>query len=182
VLSPDAVPYTQYLNVDKGLAGLLLLGVYVPERVERDRGPRPLAGFVTRFVIVIAVVITIALITGYARWDPKLPSWWPAWLAIMIVLTALPAEAAFRGVVHARLAELRGDPHSMLAIVVGGLAFGIAHMAGGPLYVLVASVAGIGYGWIFASTGSIAAVILGHRGVNRVHLLLFTYPSLAASP
>jgi membrane protease YdiL (CAAX protease family) len=182
VLSPGAVPYTQYLNVDKGLAGLLLLGLYVPERVAHDRGPRPLAPFLARFLLVVSAAIVVALATGYLRWDPKLPSWWPMWLGIMLVLTALPEEAAFRGVVHSWLAERRGDPRSVLAIVVGGLLFGVAHLAGGPVYVIVSAVAGIGYGWIYASTGSIAAAILAHTGLNTIHLLLFTYPSLAIVP
>jgi len=182
VLSPGAVSYTQYLNVDKGLAGLLLLGLYVPERVQKDRGPRPLLASLARFLVVVAAAIAVALATGYLRWDPKLPSWWPMWLGIMLVLTALPEEAAFRGVVHSTLAERRSDPRSVLAIVVGGLLFGVAHIAGGPVYVLVSAVAGIGYGWIYASTGSIAAAILAHAGLNTIHLLLFTYPSLAVSP
>jgi len=178
VLGPGAMPYTQYLNIDKGIAGLLLLGLYVPERLREDQGRRHVVGFLWRFVVVVAVVIALALAIGYVRWDPKLPSWWPTWLGIMLVLTALPEEAAFRGVVHSWLAERRGDPRSGFAIVAGGLAFGLAHIGGGPMYALVSAVAGIGYGWIFASTRSIGAAILAHAGLNTIHLIFFTYPAL----
>jgi CAAX protease family protein len=179
VLSPGAVPYTQYLNVDKGLAGLLLLGVYVPDRVAHDRLPQHVAGLLWRFPLVVIVVITLSLATGYVRWDPKVPSWWPMWLGTMLVLTALPEEAAFRGVIHSWIAGRLGDAKSVLAIVIGGIAFGVAHVAGGPMDVLVACVAGIGYGWIYAATGSIGAAILAHAGLNTIHVLLFTYPALA---
>jgi membrane protease YdiL (CAAX protease family) len=179
ILSPGGESYSQYLNVDKGLTGLVLLGVYVPQRVERDRGWRHAAGFSWRFVVLVAVVITLALAIGYVRWDPKVPSWWAEWMGIMIVLTALPEEAAFRGVVQSWLSERLGDSADAVAIVIGGLAFGVAHGAGGPMYVVVASAAGIGYGWIFAATGSMGAAILAHAGLNTIHLLFFTYPSLA---
>jgi membrane protease YdiL (CAAX protease family) len=182
VLSPGASPYTQYLNVDKGMAGVLLLGIYVPGRVAGDRGAGHVAGFFWRFSVVVVAVIALSLATGYVGWDPKLPAWWPTWLGTMLVLTALPEEAAFRGVIHSWIARRLGDPKSALAILAGGVAFGVAHVAGGPMYVLVATVAGIGYGWIYSSTESIAAAILAHAGLNTIHFLLFTYPALAAAP
>ena len=94
---------------------------------------------------------------------------------VVLHVTALPEEAAFRGVIHARLARSFGPAAGIFG---GGLAFGAAHAAGGPMYVLVSSVAGLGYGWIYAATGSIRAAILAHAALNTVHLLLFTYPAL----
>jgi membrane protease YdiL (CAAX protease family) len=46
---------------------------------------------------------------------------------------------------------------------------------------VLATIAGIGYGWIYASTGSIAAAIATHAGLNTLHFLLFSYPALTAS-
>jgi membrane protease YdiL (CAAX protease family) len=37
---------------------------------------------------------------------------------------------------------------------------------------------GLGYGWVFASTRSLAAAILTHAGLNAVHFVFFTYPGL----
>jgi len=42
--------------------------------------------------------------------------------------------------------------------------------------VALATVAGIGYGWIDASTRSIVGAIAAHTGVNAVHYFFFTYP------
>lgn len=89
----------------------------------------------------------------------------------------------FRGVmqeaIHGRLPAR--PPAALSAAVLAGLAFGLAHMAGGVAYVLLACVAGIGYGWIYARTGSLAAAALAHTGVNLVHLLGFSYPALRST-
>src|SRR5688572_4792592 len=80
VLGPGSIPYTKYLNIDKGLAGVLLLGIYVwrrhPEYVRRSPG----TGFPWRFGVLVAAVLPLALVLGYVQWDPKLPPWWPAWI------------------------------------------------------------------------------------------------------
>ena len=99
----------------------------------------------------------------------------------MVFLTALPEEALFRGVVQSLVSKRLGgtDRASTVAIVIAGLLFGAAHLAGGPAYAALASVAGLGYGWIFASTRSIGAAVAAHTGVNAIHFLFFSYPALA---
>jgi uncharacterized protein len=181
VLGPDALPYTEFLNFDKGLSGLILLGLYVPDRVQRDDGARHASAFLWRFVVLVVGMTALAVLSGYVRWDPKLPSWWPVWLWSMVVLTALPEEALFRGVVQSWIATWRLDDAGWSAIVTAGLVFGLAHLAGGWMYVLVASVAGVGYGWIYARTHSIGAAIAAHTGLNAVHFFLFSYPALAGA-
>ena len=181
VLSADAAPYTKYLNFDKGMAGVLLLGLYAPDRLKgpgSHAGARHIVGFLWRFVVVVAVAMALAVASGYVRWEVKLPPWWPVWMWSMLVLTALPEEAAFRGVIQQRIAahpRVAGWP----AVMIAGLLFGLAHLAGGPSYVAVAAVAGVGYGWIYASTKSIAAAIAAHAGLNAIHFVFFTYPGLA---
>ena len=62
--------------------------------------------------------------------------------------------------------------------VAAGL-FGLVHAGGGPTYVVLATLAGVGYGWVFLRTGRIEASILTHFALNAVHFLGFTYPALA---
>jgi membrane protease YdiL (CAAX protease family) len=181
LLTPDAVPYTKYLNFDKGMAGLILLGLYVPDRVRQDEGWKQWKTLPLKIVALALVVMIAALASGYVRWAPKLPPWWPLWMWSMLLLTALPEEAAFRGVIQSAIAKRRGREAAPAAILLAGTAFGLAHLAGGPIYVLVATLAGIGYGWIYAETRSIGSAILAHAGLNTLHLLLFTYPALAAA-
>jgi membrane protease YdiL (CAAX protease family) len=183
VLGPGSLPYTKYVNLDKGIAGLFLLGLIVPPwsraaiASDRHAGTSVTLG---RLGLLIAGVMLLSFALGYVRWDPKLVDWTPLWLWSMVFLTALPEEALFRGVVQSAI-ERWGDDRryaTAVAIVGAGVLFGVAHAAGGPSYVLLASVAGIGYGWIYATTRSIAWAIAAHAGLNTVHFLLFSYPGL----
>jgi membrane protease YdiL (CAAX protease family) len=183
MLGPDSEPYTKYLNFDKGIAALLLLGLYTPERTATDDGARHVAGFVWRFGVVTVTVLALTVAFGYARWDPKLPPWWPAWIWSMVFLTALPEEALFRGVAVTALATWMGRSRaaSTIAVVTIGILFGVAHLAGGRTYVVLAAAAGIGYGWIYVSTRSLAAAAAAHAGLNTLHFLFFSYPALRAA-
>ena len=183
-LSADAVPYTKYLNIDKGQLGLFLLGLYAPARGAAGDPLRLGRRFLVGFTILAVVAMTLTVLAGYARWDPKLPPWWPLWLWSMVFLTALPEEAVFRHLIQGGLQNWLGGAgrERLLAAVVAGVLFGLAHFGGGWTFVALATVAGIGYGWIYAATGSIAAAILAHTGLNLLHLLFFSYPALRAVP
>jgi membrane protease YdiL (CAAX protease family) len=176
VISPDAQPYTKYLNFDKAVAGLFLLGIYAPVVVERDAGLRRMGVFATRFVLVAVAVVAASLALGYVRWDAKLPDWFAVWAVSILFLTALPEEALFRGVVQTTVQTRLGQ---VGAIALAALLFGLAHAAGGVGYVLLATLAGAGYGWIYAETRSIALAIVAHTAIDALHLLFFTYPALA---
>ena len=106
-LSGDSLPYTKYLNFDKGVAGLFLLGLVAPQRTAR-RSSVPVAPLLARFALVAAVVLAATVATGFARWDPKLPAWWMLWTWSMVFLTALPEEAVFRHLVQGGLQDWLG--------------------------------------------------------------------------
>ena len=55
----------------------------------------------------------------------------------------------------------------------------MAHLAGGITYVLLATVAGIGYGTAYHLTGRVEAGIVVHFLLNLSHLVLFSYPFVA---
>jgi hypothetical protein len=73
MLGAGSQPYTKYLNFDKGVAGLFLLGIYAPYLTAHDRGLAHSAGFLWRFALVTTGVLALTLAVGYVRWDPKLP-------------------------------------------------------------------------------------------------------------
>ena len=182
-LSADSASYTKYLNFDKGVLGLFLIGLYAPERALR-RAPRAaLIEAAWRFAVVGAAVMALTVAVGYAHWDPKVPSWWPLWLGSMIFLTALPEEALFRHVIQDGLHHWLGDsPRAQWTAMLGATAlFGLSHLAGGWTYVGLATAAGLGYGLVYAITGSVAATVAAHTALNLLHLLLFSYPSLASA-
>jgi membrane protease YdiL (CAAX protease family) len=178
-LGADSLPYTKYLNFDKGMAGLFLLGLIAPDRTARWPRTR-LAPLLARFALIVTMVMAATLVAGFVRFDPKLPSWWVLWTWSMVFLTALPEEAVFRHVIQGGLQDWLGGTSRArwIAMATGGVLFGLAHLAGGWTYVALATLAGLGYGWIYAVSGSIAASILTHTGLNLIHLLFFSYPAL----
>ena len=182
VLSSGAMPYTQYVNFDKTLAGVLVLAIgwFAPLRTARDwsamlRVAAPIAG------ATIAVVMAASLALGFVRFDPHwTPMFW-VWAPINLLLTCVSEEALFRGFLQRELGvALEGRAYaSATAAAVSALAFGLAHAGGGWPYVLLATLAGTGYALAYQRTGRVEASILAHFAVNASHFLLFTYPALA---
>ena len=182
VLSAGAIPYTQYANVDKGLAGALMLGTLGLARLRspgdwgaalRQAGPIVLA--------TLVVVMAASLALGFVRIDPRwTPLFW-VWAPINLLLTCVSEEAFFRGFLQREIArDLEGRRHGdAIAIGLCALLFGVAHVAGGWRYVLLATLAGTGYGLAYQRSGRIEMAILTHFAVNATHFLLFTYPALA---
>ncbi len=183
-LGADSAPYTKYLNFDKGVLGLLVLGVYAPQQTLRRASPGTGRAALWRFAVAAVLVMAVTVIAGYARWDPKLPSWWPLWLASMVFLTAVPEEALFRQVIQGGLHAWLGEssPARWTATLAAGALFGLAHLGGGWIYVGLATFAGVGYGLVYALTRSIAAAALAHTALNLVHFVFFSYPSLRLAP
>jgi len=181
VLSPGAIPYTQYVNFDKTLAGVLVLAIggFAPLRAVADwqaslRSAAPVAG------ATIAVVLAASLALGFVRFDPHwTPLFW-VWAPINLLLTCLSEEALFRGFLQREIGmALAGRAYAAsAAVAVSALAFGLAHAAGGWRYVLLATLAGTGYALTYRRTGRVEAPILTHFAVNATHFLLFTYPAL----
>lgn len=183
VLSPDGVPFTKYLNFDKAVVGLFLLGIWCPRLVRLDDWRRVLRVFVPHFLLVLGVVGLLSLGLGYVYWNPKMTEWFPLWAWSTLFFTVIAEEAFFRGLVQTSLERWLGGTCWGLAaaLTISSVLFGLAHLAGGPKYVLLATVAGAGYGWIYLRTGSIAAAILAHFGLNSIHFTLFTYPAVAGA-
>lgn len=182
VLSPGAIPYSQYANFDKGLAGVLILGTLGVAGRGAAAGWRAAivrAGPIVVGTIALAMAASLAL--GFVRFDPRwTPAFW-AWAPINLLLTCASEEAFFRGFLQRELAgALDGRRHATaVAVGLSALLFGIAHAAGGWRYVLLATLAGIGYGLAHQRTGRVDMAILTHFAVNATHFLLFTYPALA---
>jgi len=181
VLSEGGIRYTKYLNFDKGAVGLLLLafghelarGWVEWGRILRRTAPVALGTAV--------VLMALSFLFGYARWDPGWPPILLVWAWTNLFFTCVAEEAVFRGLIQRQLsttlASSRFGP--WLALSLSALLFGLAHYAGGPKYVLLSTLAGLGYGWAFMRTDRIEASIATHFFVNFVHFTLFTYPALA---
>jgi membrane protease YdiL (CAAX protease family) len=182
VLSPGASPFNVGLGFPKVVTGILILGLLNETRI---RGLAE-AGVVARrtapiFLITVIAALVCVFATGYVAFAPKWTTLFIPWAIANLFFTCLAEEAFFRGFVQHELARLGQHKGSAagLAVVVSAVLFGLAHFGGGWRYVLVATVAGVGYGWAYQRTQRIEAAMAVHFAANSLHFLLFTYPRLA---
>ncbi|AOZ51109.1 CPBP family intramembrane glutamic endopeptidase [Chromobacterium vaccinii] len=171
--SPDSAPYRLFWSYDKGFAGLLLLlNLCRAPLPERQLGwPAAAVG-----ALALLFVLGIAAAVGTISFAPKWPTWLLPWLLANCFLVSLVEEAFFRAGVQ-RWLELRTEPFA--ALMAASLLFGLAHLAGGWSWMGLATLAGIGYGLIYAARRQLWLAVLAHLAFNTLHLLLFTYPKLA---
>jgi membrane protease YdiL (CAAX protease family) len=176
VLTPGAVPYTLYMNFDKGQIGLFLLAFGPPLIASRSDWAAMLKTAVPGALALIVVLMVCALLIGQVRFEPKWPDFMPTWLWSNLLFTSAAEEALFRGVIQRRL---QGALPPVAGLILAAIIFGAAHYAGGLWSVVLATIAGIGYGWVFWRTNRIEASILTHFMVNTAHIIGFTYPALS---
>ncbi len=181
-ISEDAIPYTLYWNFDKGIAGLALLIAI------RGLKPAPIRNIwiITPAILAILILITfpIAIATGAVAWNPKLPDILLVWIFSNLLITCVAEEAFFRGLWQQTAANTlsKYTQHGpILAIILVSILFGLLHFPGGPVYIVLATIAGLAYGAAYHLTGRISAAIAVHFLFNLTHLLLFTYPLKAVA-
>lgn len=176
--TPDALPFSMYLNLDKPLAGFWLMLALPWIRAERE----PRAAVWSAAIVLPCTALACLLLAwalGLVAWAPKMPASAPLWLLNNLLLVAFTEEALFRGYIQGGLGRLlRRVPHGeILALCAASLLFGAAHLAGGWQFALVAACAGAGYGVAYR-LGGLAAAVFVHTGLNAAHFFLFTYPML----
>ncbi|QDW55047.1 CPBP family intramembrane glutamic endopeptidase [Burkholderia sp. KBS0801] len=178
-LTPDAAPYTMYLNFDKPLIAFWLVLAYPWVLPEKPLSTRVIAAVVA-CAVTSAVCFSIAWWAGLIAWAPKWPHFAWLWVLDNLLLVAFAEEAFFRGYVQAGATRLmRAQPNAgWLALVAGAVLFGLAHYQGGVLLVLLAGLSGIGYG-LACRAGGLQSAVLAHFGVNLVQFGLLTYPFIA---
>lgn len=177
--TPDAVPFTMYLNLDKPLAGYWLLLVWPALALRRDGSRRLLRGMGIG-AVTAAVCLGLGVALGAATFAPKWPHLGWLWALNNLLLVCMTEEAVFRGYLQESLTrrfhEARyGDAFS---IGVTAVFFGLAHFAGGGTLIFLSTIAGVGYGLAYR-VGGLQAAVLAHFGLNLAHFTLFTYPMLA---
>lgn len=176
--TPDAMPFTMYLNLDKPLIGFWLLLV-VPW-IRPPYEPRvSLKAGVACLLVTAATCMTVALSLGLVAWAPKWPASSGLWLLNNLLLVTLTEEALFRGYLQGGLERIfkRWGWGNTLALCGSATLFGVAHLSGGWQWMVLGGVAGVGYGLAYR-LGGLQAAIMAHFGLNLMHFLLFTYPML----
>ncbi len=177
-ITADAVPFTMYLNLDKPLVGFWLLLLFPWIRPVREWRSALIAGTSTT-VIATMVCMVLAVALGMVAWEPKFPAFSWLWVLNNLLLVSFAEEAFFRGYLQGGISRMLKQYPYKDALVIGVVAFlfGLSHAAGGWQMVVLASIAGVGYGLAYRF-GGFQAALLSHFGLNAAHFFLFTYPAL----
>jgi membrane protease YdiL (CAAX protease family) len=175
-----AYVFTVMLAVNIAIAGFLLL--------RRTKGVGYNIGWGTNWTLYILGVLTliacIAIPLGlklhFLIYSPHL-SRWKSFLPLSVAIlffTAFPEEFLFRGLLQNLLS--RASNSDTAGWIAASILFGFSHITnlGFPnwRYVLLASIAGLFYGWTWRKTNSIFASALVHAGVDILWHVLFVTP------
>ncbi len=174
--SPEAAPFSMYLNLDKPLIGFWIV-LACPWLLPAIPARQALKTAVLTLLGTCVVCMTLAVSLGVTGWSGKWPAQGWLWLLNNLLLVTLTEELFFRAYLQGGLQRMfHRLPHApTLALCVASLLFGLAHLGGGWQWALLAGIAGIGYGLAYRFGGLQAAVVT-HFGLNLVHFSLFTYP------
>ena len=114
------------------------------------------------------VGLPIGLATGFLQWNPRLDAVRLAVAPIAIYLaTGVPEEFLFRGLIQTTLERAIGRA----ALPIASIIFGLAHLPD-VRYVLLATLAGLAYGWVYHATRRITASAVTHALVDWIWVLL----------
>ena len=122
-------------------------------------------------------LLTRFLIFGVAEFDVFK---WVLALPLGYLFTALPEELLFRGIIQNQFHDR--IKNEWLALAIGAFIFGLAHLNNGTggypvpnwMYVAMATLAGLAYGWTWRKTGKITASAVVHALVNFVWGIFLT--------
>ena len=99
-------------------------------------------------------------------------------LAASDALRTLPEEVLFRGLIFNILQRTIRGHGPWPALVISSVIFGLAHLNNPPgdwRYVLLATMAGMTYGWAYLRTGSLLAPSYAHALVDIIGRTLFPH-------
>jgi uncharacterized protein len=182
VFSNWAAPFTMYLNLDKPLVGLFIL--FFSHRLIQTGKQWKETLWMTLPIAIIGfiIILGLAFILRYVNFDPKFNSVFFIWAMSNLIFTAVAEEALCRGFVlhYLDIYFVRFRYGQYVSLLLVSVFFGVLHYTGGWKYILLATIAGIVYGYIYQKTRRIEASILTHFLLNTLHFLLFTYPALGA--
>lgn len=180
-LCADCIPYSSYLNTDKILIGTLLLS-YSHHHFSRSfkEWKRTLQDTIIPLCFVVCVLLIGATLFNYIRVDFKVPSIIIPWMIVNLLFVCTAEEAFFRGFIQKELSlafqSIKGG--SWIALGIASVLFGCAHYQGGIVYVILAALAGMGYGYVYQRSNKIESSIFLHFLVNLIHFIGFSYPAL----
>ncbi|MFH7617324.1 CPBP family glutamic-type intramembrane protease, partial [Pseudomonas syringae group genomosp. 7] len=125
-------------------------------------------------IVTSAFCMTAAVVLNVVGRTPKWPAQALIWLLNNLLLVTLTEELFFRAYLQCGLQRFFNGSRfaSALSITLAASLFGLAHAVAGVVWMLLAGVAGAGYGIAFRF-GGLQSAVISHFGLNLVHFGLF---------
>ena len=169
--------FTVIVAVDLAIAGFLLLRGTKNVGYSIGWGSRWFLYVFGSLALFALIAIPLGIRIHFIAYAPRV--WeWKMFLPIavgILFFTAWPEELLFRGLLQNLLS--RASNHQAAGWIVASVLFGFSHITNLHFpnwrYVLLASIAGLCYGWTWRKTGSIFASALVHGSVDVLWHFLF---------
>lgn len=176
-LTSNSTPYSLYFNLDKTLIGIFIIGFSF--RCSKIDFLSFSKLFFINLLFMICIFTVLPTIIGYSKFEMKLPYFTPVWILVNLFSTCVAEEALFRRFIQHNInSSLKGKIAVFASILIASILFGLSHYKGGIVYIALASLAGVFYGYIYHKTKRIESSILLHFIFNLIHFLFFSYPAL----
>jgi len=178
----DSTPFSMYLNFDKTAIGIFIYLILLKDSNQTLFDRKNLVFAFKMLALLAVIMLPLALATHYVRLDPKLPSGAFLWALNNLFFVTFAEESLYRGFIQGGMSKLlaRSSYGTWVPLIAGSLSFGLDHYPGGLSYIFLATIAGLFYGYTYQRTKVIDAAMLVHFGLNLLHFLFFSYPSLKA--
>lgn len=170
LISNASVPYALNWSFDKGLAGLLLLLAW-PRSTDQPR--LSLRQGLWLALPAAGLPLLLGWAGGLVGPDVKLHPLLPAFLFGNLLLTVIPEQVFFYGLIGRALAS-RQRPVWWIAPLVG-LLFAAVHR-GPPLYLALVMLSGTLHALLYLASRRLEPGIAAHWLMNAGHFVLLTYP------
>jgi membrane protease YdiL (CAAX protease family) len=130
------------------------------------------------FALLAAIVIPLGTSLHFIKFDPSQAVWktLPFDAISIFLLTAWPEEFLFRGLLQKSLSRTFSSEHA--GWFAASVIFGLAHITNNGVfpnwrYAVLATIAGLFYGWTWRKTNSIFASAIVHALVDTIWHLTF---------
>ena len=175
--------YGQYLNLDQ-----LLMAAIMTAISQSNNQTEAITSLQRQTLVAAPVILANIILTAAAAWkagliepdlicatkeDPrKNVQQLMVWAISNLFFTCLP-EATLYSNLQSNLATTFGP---LTALLVSTAAHGITHFNGGKTYMMVATIAALGYRLTYQATGSLNWAMIAQYCLTLTHMLGFTYP------
>lgn len=179
-LNTNSIPFNLYINAEKITTGLLLIFYGQPLNRTRQEWLDSIRVIFLPLCFIMIILLGGSYALNYVQLDLKISPYLWLFIPTNLLWVCMAEEVFFRGFIQkeSEILLARFKPGKWIALGIASLTFGLLHYHGGLNYIILATLAGGGYGYAFLKSKKIESPILIHFLVNLIHFICFSYPAL----